>query len=213
MIIKQKLRLTIPSHKIKIVRGPYLGFSGPLVGNHWCRLSVVVKNKLYSCNVLYYYFLLSFILYPACSGARRGSLVLKQSAPHFLALQILKALRTRNPLTVTRECFCATTHTSYSWPLVLLIFITLINCFYNISRKTDNRLSDFIEMNPHRWSQWSNAVRQFLSLLEDWLKERQIWKTWTNINDSHLFPSLKSNPQPLQSDVVSLRHYGYKRIT
>ena len=27
---KKKLRLTIPSHKIKIVRGPYLGFRGPL---------------------------------------------------------------------------------------------------------------------------------------------------------------------------------------
>ena len=40
VIIKQKFRLTIPSHKIKIVRGPYLGFCGPLVvrgplvGNH-----------------------------------------------------------------------------------------------------------------------------------------------------------------------------------
>ena len=44
-MIKQKLPLTIPSHKIKIVRGPYLGLCGPLVvrgalvGNHCSSVS------------------------------------------------------------------------------------------------------------------------------------------------------------------------------
>ena len=59
MIIKQKLRLTIPSHKIKIVRGPYLGICrplmvrGPLVGNQWTIETLYIVFRLISRRAHY----------------------------------------------------------------------------------------------------------------------------------------------------------------
>ena len=39
-----ELRLTIPTHKIKIVRGPHLGFCGPL--DHWLGNSDLPKYRI-----------------------------------------------------------------------------------------------------------------------------------------------------------------------
>ena len=62
MIIKQKLRLTIPSHKIKIVRGLYLDYCGPLVGNQCSKekRKIYAKKKINEISKMTSKFLVTF---------------------------------------------------------------------------------------------------------------------------------------------------------